>query len=309
MCAEELDSELSTVLEEIEAMGVPAWHELSVESARRIENELFTTNSGPEMDLVRDLGFDAGNEVPVRVYRPIADRPLPILVYYHGGGWVLGTLDSIESICRELAARAECIVVSVDYRLAPEHPFPAAVEDAYAALRWVSRNANDLGGDGRVAVGGTSAGGTLAAVTAVRIREEDDCDIDLVRQLLLYPITEYTFNSDGNADRENDDEPLLTRADVEWFWDNYLRSSVDGYNPLASPLRTTDLSGVAPATVVTAGSDPLCEEGAAYANRLADSDVDVEYLHYPAMTHGFLSLADRVTAADEAMDEVAANIW
>lgn len=304
--ADELDAELVTVIEEIEAMGIPEWHELSVESARRIENELFTTGGGPKMEVVRDLAFDGpGGEVPIRVYRPTADHPLPTLVYYHGGGWVLGTLDSVENICRELAMRAECTVLSVDYRLAPEHSFPAAVNDAYAALEWVIRNADVLGGDGRVAVGGTSAGGNLAAVTALRTREQNGPDI--TRQVLLYPIIDSALDTDSY--RTNADGSLLTRADMEWFWNQYLRSPVDGYNPFTSPLRMDDLSGVAPATVVTAGFDPLCDEGAAYADRLANEGVDVEHLHYPAMAHGFLSLSDDVTAADEALDAVARNIW
>ncbi|WP_227356342.1 alpha/beta hydrolase [Haladaptatus salinisoli] len=303
--ADELDAELATVIDEIEAMGIPEWHELSVESARRIEDELFTTGGGPEMEVVRDFAFDGpGGEVPIRVYSPSTDERLPTLVYYHGGGWVLGTLDSVENICRELAMRAECIVVSVDYRLAPRHTFPAAVDDAYAALEWVARNADVLGSDGRISVGGTSAGGNLAAVTALRVREQNGPDI--TRQLLLYPITDFAFDTDSY--QANAGGPLLTRADMEWFWNRYLRSSVDGYNPFASPLRMNDLSGVAPATVVTAGFDPLRDEGAAYADRLANDGVDVEHLHYPTMAHGFLSLSDDVTVADEALDAVARSI-
>ncbi|WP_458188290.1 alpha/beta hydrolase [Haladaptatus sp. NG-WS-4] len=304
--ADELDPELAAVVEEIESMGIPEWHELSVESSRHVEDELFTTGGGPEMASVRDLAFEGPeSEIFVRVYRPPADGPLPTLVYYHGGGWVLGTLDSVENICRELAARAACLVVSVDYRLAPEHPFPAAIDDATAALEWVARNDDVLGGDGRVAVGGTSAGGNLAACTALRAREEDGPEV--TRQVLLYPITNRSLDTDSY--RENADGPLLTRADMEWFWNHYLRSSVDGYNPFASPLRSDDLSGVAPATVVTAGFDPLRDEGVAYAERLTDAGIAVEHHHYPSMAHGFLSLTDDVTAADEAMNEVAASIW
>ncbi|WP_458210811.1 alpha/beta hydrolase [Haladaptatus sp. NG-SE-30] len=304
--ADELDAELATVVEQIEAMGIPEWHELSVESARHVEDELFTTGGGPEMEFVRDLAFEGhGGEIPLRVFRPDADHPLPTLVYYHGGGWVLGTLDSVENICRELAARAECIVVSVDYRLAPKHPFPAAVDDAYAALEWVARNVDVFGGDGRLAVGGTSAGGNLAAVTALRVREEGGPE--LTRQVLLYPIIDRALDTDSY--QENAEGPLMTRADMEWFWNQYLRSSVDGYNPFASPLRTDYLTGVAPATVVTAGYDPLRDEGAAYADHLTDDGVVVEHLHYPAMAHGFLSLTDDVTVADDAMDSVAESIW
>lgn len=304
--ADSLDAELAAVIDEIEAMGVPNWHKLTVESARQLEDELFTTGGGPEMDFVRDLTIDGPDSgVPIRVYHPVDDGPHPTLVYYHGGGWVLGTLDSIESVCRELAARSSCIVVSVDYRLAPEHPFPAAVDDAYCALEWVSRNGDAFGGDGRVAVGGTSAGGNLAAVTALRAAVEGGPDV--ARQLLLYPIIDHAFDTDSYS--ENADGPLLTRADMKWFWRQYLRSSVDGYNPFASPLRGDDLSDVAPATVVTAGFDPLRDDGAAYAARLSDSGVAVDHYHYPTMAHGFLSLVDEVETADEAMNDVAESIW
>ncbi|GAA0253098.1 alpha/beta hydrolase [Halobacterium noricense] len=306
MRADELDPELAATIEGIETIGVPSWSELSVESGRSIEDELFTTGGGPEMDFVRNLAFDGpAGDIPIRVFRPAVDKPLPTLVYYHGGGWVLGTLDSVENICRELAARAECIVVSVDYRLAPEHQFPAAVDDAYAALEWTAENDDVFGGDGRIAVGGTSAGANLAAVTALRVNERGGPD--LTRQVLLYPITDHSLDTDSY--QANADGPLLTRADMAWFWDHYLRSPVDGYNPFASPLRMDDLSGVAPATVVTAGFDPLCDDGAAYADKLQNHGVGVDYLHFPSMAHGFLSLTDDVSTANEAMDAVAASIW
>ncbi|GAA0200054.1 hypothetical protein GCM10009000_012640 [Halobacterium noricense] len=197
----------------------------------------------------------------------------------------------------------ECAVVSVDYRLAPEHPFPA--DDAYAALEWVGEHADSFGGDATsLGVAGTSAGGNLAAVTALRAREFDGPMLS--HQCLLYPITNHDFGTDSYA--ENADGPLLTRADMEWFWNRYLRSPVDGANPFASPLRATDLSGTPPATVVTCGHDPLRDEGIAYADRLEEDGVAVRHCHYAGMAHGFLSLADSVTAADEAMDSVAKSI-
>ena len=314
----ELDAELAAVVAEIEAAGVPPWHAMSVASARRIEDEVFSAGDGPEMDAVRDLRIDGpGGELPVRVYRPAAEDPAT-LVFYHGGGWTLGTLDSADDICREIAARAECLVVSVDYRLAPEHPFPAAVDDAVAALRWASEYAADLGGDpNRLGVAGTSAGGNLAAATALRVRDEraDATDgsetapnelPELGGQFLLYPMCDRRFDRDSY--REHGDGPLLTEADVRWFWNQYLRSPVDEHNPFATVLRAPDLSGVAPATVVTAGVDVLRDEGGAYAERLADHGVPVDHDHYPTLAHGFLSLTDDVERADEAMDALAERI-
>lgn len=318
---ESLDPEVSAVIDDIDRQGVPEWHAMGVECARRVEDEVFSSGTGPPVELVRDLSVPGPDgDIPVRVYRPEGDEPHPLLVYYHGGGWVLGTLDSVENVCRELADRTGCIVVSVDYRLAPEHQFPAAVDDAYTALEWVAENATSLGGDPtRIGVAGTSAGGNLAAATALRVRtvngEEswEGCErpghatstVDLSYQLLLYPITDYAFDTQSY---EECGDHLLSRADMEWFWEQYLRSPVDGHNPFASPLRARDLSGVAPATVVTAGYDPLRDEGRAYADRLAEAGVLVDHEHYPSMCHGFLSLTDDVEVADDAMDTIADRV-
>jgi acetyl esterase len=300
----ELDPDVAAVIEEFEAMGIPPWHSLSVSCARQLEDEIFSAGEGPAVRTVRTLAIDGpGGEIPVRVYRPAAEEP-PAIVFYHGGGWTLGTLDSADDICRELAARSGALVASVDYRLAPEHPFPAAVDDAMAALEWVAANAGAFGADpGRLAVAGTSAGGNLAAATALRAR---DRDVDLDGQFLLYPILDHDLDTESY--REHADSPLLSRADMRWFWDQYLRSPVDAANPYASVLRAPDLSGVAPATVLTAGFDVLREEGIAYADRLDDAGVPTTHHHYPALTHGFLSLTDDVEAADGAMDRLAEQI-
>lgn len=303
---EPLDPELASMVAEIEAAGVPEWHAMSVAAARRVEDELFTEEGGPPVARIRDLAFDGpGGEVPVRVYRPEAEGPLPMLVYYHGGGWVLGTLDSVDPICRRLARRIGCLVVSVDYRLAPEHPFPAAVDDAYAALTWAHEQADALGGDPtRLGVAGTSAGGNLAAATGLRAGG----DHSLRAQALLYPITDHDFRTESY--RENADGPLLTRQDMIWFWEQYLRSPVDAHNPFASVLRADrdDLASTPPAEVVTAGHDPLRDEGVAYAERLADAGADVNHAHHPSMAHGFLSLTAAVTAADQALDDLAGSL-
>jgi acetyl esterase len=332
----ELDPELAAAVADVEAAGVPAWHSLSVESARRVEDEVFTPGDRRDVAFVRDLAFDGPRgEVPVRVYHDdpgdlgdsadhtasddggdlgdSADHTAsddggdlaPVVVFYHGGGWTLGTLDSVGGVCRELAARGDCVVVSVDYRLAPEHPFPAPLDDAYAALQWTVEHADAFGGDPiDVAVAGTSAGGNLAAAVALRARDFDGPEV--ARQLLLYPMTDRDLSRPSY--REHDDGPLLRRADVAWFWQQYCRSPVDAANPYASVCRADDHSDLPQATVVTAGHDPLRDEGRAYAEALGDAGTPVDHLHYPGMAHGFLSFAGDVAAAKDALDDVATRL-
>mgnify|MGYP006297713929 CR=1 FL=1 len=314
MRADELDPDLAAAVAEIESLGLPAWSDLSVAAARRLEDELFSGPPEPPVAEVRDLAFDGPHgEVPVRVYRPeSADETAEnaaaarALVHCHGGGWTLGTLDSVDGICRELAVRADAVVVSVDYRLAPEHPFPIAVDEAAAALAWVAETADALGVDpARIGVSGTSAGGALAVAAALRARDVGDVP-NPAGQFLLYPIAGYDFETDSY--RENADGPLLTRGDMEWFYERYLRSPVDAANPYAVPLRAEDLGDLPPATVVTAGFDPLRDDGVALAERFGSEGTPVEHRHYPAMTHGFCSLADRVDAAEAALEAVAADV-
>ena len=311
MRAAELDPELATVIEELEALGLPEWHSLSVAAARRVENETFSGDPEPSVESVRDFAFDGPHgAVPVRVYRPAAaveaeSAAARTLVYFHGGGWTLGTLDSVDGICRELATRADAVVISVAYRLAPEHPFPTAVDEAVAAVEWAADVAGRFGGDpGRLGVTGTSAGGTLALAAGLYGREFGGPSV--AGQFLLYPIAGHEFDTESY--RENADGPLLTRADMEWFYDRYLSSPVDAHNPFAVPLRADDLGGLPPATVVTAGFDPLRDDGLALVERLRTEGTPVEGRHYPAMAHGFCSLADRVTVAEEALSAVAGDV-
>jgi acetyl esterase len=307
---EPLDPDLADVVAEFEERGVPPWHALSVGSARRLEDELFSAGDGPEMATIQEYGIDGpGGELRLRVYRPETttdgEEGLPALVFYHGGGWTLGTLDSADDVCREFAARVGCVVASVDYRLAPEHPFPAALGDASVAAEWVRTHAPSLGVDpARVGVAGTSAGGNLAAATA--LYAESDGRPPYACQVLLYPITDRSFATDSY--RENADGPLLTRRDMEWFWERYLRSPVDAHHPFASVLRAPDsLFGGTPGVVATAGHDPLRDEGRAYADRL-DEHAGVAAHHFPSLSHGFCSLTDDVPAADAAFGEVAASV-
>lgn len=295
-----MDPALEAVLADLP--DVPRWHTLTVERARRLEDDLFSSDTAHDC-AVREWEIEGpAGDVPARSYRPEAG-PLPTVVFFHGGGFTLGTLDSVEGICTGLAERANCLVLSVGYRLAPEHPFPAAVEDARSAVRWARRRVDDLGGDGTVAVGGSSAGGALAAATALRSR---DTDLDLAGQLLLYPMLDPGL--DTESCREHADAPLLSRADLEWFWSLYLPDDADRDDPMAAPLRADDLSGVPPAVVATAGHDPLHSEGIAYVERLEDAGVAVDHHHEAALCHGFCSLADRVPAADAAFDEIAADV-
>jgi acetyl esterase len=302
--AERLDEQASAVVDSIE--GVPPWHALSVESARQLEDELFGARRTTPVDYTRDVSVPSGDhDVPIRIVRPDVAGTLPVVVFYHGGNWALGTLDSVEDVCRELAVRVPAVVVAVDYRLAPDHPFPAGLDDCIRAYEWVREHADAVGGNPeRVAVGGTSAGGNLAAAVALFCRDFDRQPPDA--QVLLYPITDHEFTRDSYV--ENADGPLLTRADLEHYWGLYLRSPVDERSPYTAVLRA-DHANLPPATVVTAGFDPLRDEGAAYAESLAGAGTPVEHRHYPAMPHGFLSLVDDVAVADQAFDAVAGDLF
>ena len=230
----------------------------------------------------------AAGELPVRIYAPRAATGLPVLVYFHGGGFVLGSLDSHDGVARRLALDADCIVVSVDYRLAPEHRFPAAADDALHAVRWVLEHAGEVGGDARrVVVGGDSAGANLAAVSVLRLREGGAA---LPRgQLLIYPVTHLRSPLEGSM-LENGDGYFLRAIDMQWFEDMYLQSPADAAHPHASPLLAKDLRGLPSAFVLTAEFDPLRDQGAAYAARLAAAGVPCVHSDYPGAFHGFFGM-------------------
>ncbi len=239
----------------------------------------------------------------VRVYRPRSTELLPVVIWFHGGGWVVGTLDSHDPVCRALANRTPCVVVSVDYRLAPEWPFPAALDDAWAATQWVADEALKLGADAsRVVVAGDSAGGNLAAAVALRAR---DSGPSLALQALVYPVTDFDFESESYARYESGLN--LTRAKMQWYWEQYL-AGADGLHPDASPLRAPDLAGVAPALVQVAELDPLLSEGEAYAARLAEAGVPVTLTRYDGMIHGFIRMPALVAEADFSLAEIASAV-
>jgi acetyl esterase len=230
---------------------------------------------------------------------------LPVLVFFHGGGWVVGDIESHDTGCRHLANRAECAVVSVDYRLAPEHKFPAAVEDCLAATAWVAGNAASLGVDaGRLAVGGDSAGGNLAAVVSLLARDHGTPRIG--HQLLIYPATDAAMRHDSMA--RFAEGYVLTRSTMRWFYEQYLRTLADAADWQASPLAAPDLGGLPPAFVLTAGYDPLCDEGDAYAARLAAAGVSVTHRRFTGQIHGFALNGKIIRAAETALDEAAAAL-
>jgi acetyl esterase len=240
----------------------------------------------------------------LRVYRPAVDEsPLPVLVWLHGGGWVVGSLDSHDPVCRHLAAETPCVVVAPEYRLAPEHPFPAGLDDAWAAVEWALREAPALAGDpGRVAVGGDSAGGNLAAVVARRAR---DRGVRLAFQVLAYPVTDCSFETASYA--LHGSGLNLSRAKMEWYWSQYL-GDADGTHEDASPLRSTDLAGVAPALVQTAEYDPLLSEAEAYADRLEAAGVPVVLTRYESMIHGFLRMPALTPTALDGLAEISSAL-
>jgi len=246
----------------------------------------------------------AGGEIGARLYTPEGDAPRPVLVYFHGGGFIMGDLDDWDPPLRELTNAAGCLVVSVAYRLAPEHRFPTAPEDCYRALSWVAENAASLGGDpGRIAVGGDSAGGNLAAVAALMARERGGPLP--VCQVLIYPVTDMA--GDYPSQHEFGEGYFLTTEAARYFHSLYFRTDEDAQNVYASPL-LADLGGLPPALVVTAGYDPLRDQGQAYARKLAVAGVRVDYRCYGGMIHGFLNMAGLLDKGRELIADTAAYL-
>ena len=242
--------------------------------------------------LERRIPGSAG-EVPLRIYRPQAPGPHPVLVYFHGGGWVIGDLDTADAVGRDLCESAGCVVVSVDYRLAPEHRFPAAVDDSYAALEWAASHKDELGGSGRLAVAGESAGGNLAAVLCLKARDQAGPPIDF--QLLLYPVVDHDLTRPSYAD--NGTGYILETATMHWFWDHYCPDPASRNHPHASPLKAADHAGLPPALVMTAEFDPLRDEGNLYAETLAAAGTRAEAICCEGLVHDFFATAQQFKAS------------
>ena len=265
-----------------------AMHEMSPPEARAFRAELAALNGpAPRMARVEDHTIEqVDGNVRVRVLVPI-EPPAGVVVYYHGGGWVVGSIDESDTLGRKLAERTSCAVVLVDYRLAPEHPYPVAVDDSYAALEWTAARMDEIAGsDVPLFVAGDSAGGNLAAVMAVRARDRNGPRIAM--QILVYPVTDADFDRPSYTDAEN--QLMLTRDSMIWFFDHYIPDVARRSEPEASPLHTPDLSGLPPAVVLTAEHDPLRDEGEEYAQRLTDAGVDVDLQRHQGQMHAFFAL-------------------
>lgn len=299
-----LDPQVKKILEEAAALDLPAYQDLSPSEARKQMLDL-TAPVDPLMtvDRVEDRSIPGpSSEIPIRLYYPEGDPPFAAVVYFHGGGWVIGSLDTHHGVCHAFAKKSGCLIVSVDYRLAPEHRHPAAVEDAYAATVWVAENAAAIQADPqRIGIGGDSAGGHLAAVVAQMARDRQGPRLGL--QVLIYPITDFNFETSSYLN--NADGYMLTRDMMKWFWNHYLGKKAAADHPYVSPLRAKDLRSLPPALVITAEFDPLRDEGEAYAAKLRQSGVNVKSICYEGMIHGFIRMTSRLDKANEALDEAA----
>jgi acetyl esterase len=303
-----LDPDAAAVYKAFKEAGRPPYETVGHLKAREmyLAARVVSNPEPPELESVQPLSIPAPHgAIPARIYTPKALRKTnglaPCLVFYHGGGWVIGDLDSHDVVCRKLAHEGELIVVAIDYRLAPEHKFPAAVDDAMTAVKWIAANGKQLGIDAsRLTVGGDSAGGNLAAVTAIAARDGDGPK--LAGQLLIYPGTDLAMKHPSHSEPET--SILLTHSVIKWFCNHYL-GDADINDWRVSPSRAKTLAGLPPAYVITAGGDPLRDEGDEYAQRLNAAGVAVIYKHFPGQFHGFFTMGKLLTQANIAATEIA----
>tara|TARA_B100001559_G_scaffold278396_1_gene250334 strand:+ start:71 stop:991 length:921 start_codon:yes stop_codon:yes gene_type:complete len=300
-----LDPQMKNILDMLEGLNIPPNETLTPEEAREWRKTR-PAPPGPEVGKVSEVSVEAGGvAIPVRVYEPVGSGPHPILVWFHGGGWVLGNIETADPLARRLCVESNCVVMSVDYRLAPETKFPGPVEDCYAVTDWASKQGDVYGGDvTRIAVGGDSAGGNLATVISILARDNDGPSIKF--QLLVYPVTDYDF--DNESYRANGEGYSLTRNGMMWFWDHYLSDLSESENPLAVPIKTPDLTNLPPALVITAEFDPLRDEGEAYAQKLKENGIPVTVTRYDGVVHGFFSMAPALDKASIAIKEASDSI-
>lgn len=308
--AEEVDPQLQPILDIVEQ--TPGLDEVGVETARDLFDSVATFTPDHEVYEEVDTTIPgADGDLDARIYRP-GEGDRPVLVYLHGGGFVVGGLDTHDNVCQKLAEESGWTVVSVDYRLAPEHPFPAALEDAYAAVEWIAENPEEVGGNGTIAVGGDSAGGNLTIGVTLLARDADpdfpmvDAEgPDIAHQVLFYPVTAAPYH-DHESRVENAEGYFLEADFMDWCTEQYIQSPAHGRNEYAVPLLVEDLTGLPPATVVTAGFDPLRDEGDEYAEMLKADGVEVTHAQYEGMIHGFTSFTGIVEQAEDAI-RVAAD--
>lgn len=294
-----LDPQVEAMRAQRAADNVPQLYTQTLEEARAADLASIQAAGGSleHVHHVEDVVTESG--LPLRIYRPDAEGPLPTLVYFFGGGWTLGSIDTADGICRQLANAVPCQVITVGYRLAPENPFPAAVNDCHQATQWIAAHAAELR-VGRIAVGGDSAGGNLAAATTLLARESGP---SLAAQLLVYPNTLY--GSDTASMRAGDDPFLFNKTSVGWYWDHYLTDPADGRNPLASPLLAESHANLPPALVITAEFDPLRDEGEFYAEKLYAAGVPTQLSRYDGMVHGFFAMSGVLDGGRKAIAEAA----
>jgi acetyl esterase len=305
-----LDPDAAAVFKAFQEAGRPPYETLTPAEAREfyLAGRPVTNPEPPELKSVEPLAIPAPHgTIPARVYTPktprLAGGLAPCLVFFHGGGWVIGDLDSHDVVCRKLADEGRLIVISVDYRLAPEHKFPAAIDDAIAATKWIADHARTLGIDAaRLLVGGDSAGGNLAAVVTIAARDGNGPAI--AGQVLIYPAIDFAMTHPSH--REPETSILLTHTVIKWFRDHYLNGAADVHDWRASPARAKTLIGLPPAYVLTAGADPLRDEGDEYADRLKQAGVAVTWRHFPGQFHGFFTMGKLLQQANVAAGEIGA---
>jgi len=304
-----LDPDAAAVYKAFQEAGRPPYETVGHLKAREMymAARVVSNPEPPELESATPLSIPAPHgAIPARIYTPKTlrktDGLAPCLVFYHGGGWVIGDLDSHDVVCRKLAHEGELIVIAIDYRLAPEHKFPAAADDAISALKWVAANAKQLGIDAtRLTVGGDSAGGNLAAVTALAARDGDGPKP--AGQVLIYPATDFAMKHPSHSEPET--SILLTHSVIKWFCNHYLSGAADIDHWKASPARASTLAGLPPAYVLTAGADPLRDEGDEYAARLKEAGVPMTYRHFPGQFHGFFTMGKLLQQANVAVSEIA----
>jgi acetyl esterase/lipase len=282
------DPKIKQFAEELETISKIS-ETLSLEEQRKLHVSLFISAKTvfENIDKVENLEILGGdqNKIGLRIFHPQVNTPLPVLLYFHGGGWVFGSIEESDPVCRRLANYLNCIVVSVEYRLAPENPFPKPLEDCYAATEWVAKNASSFGGDPKhIIVSGESAGGNLAAVVAMMARDKNGPSLSA--QLLIYPVISSTL--DETVYDRCADQFFITKETMAFFWDMYLQSARSDKNPYFSPDLAADLTGLPPALVITAEYDPLCQEGEKYAELLRRAGVQVISKRFPGLIHGFV---------------------